>query len=611
MVSRGAHADEHTRTGTRTLVLGGVRSGKSVHGEHLLREHTRVRYVATGPTTSTDADWVARVAAHRERRDERYTTVETVDVAGTLRDDPATATLVDDLGNWLAAQLDAVGGWGDEPVDLDDPRSDMCSAVAAFDGDLVLISPEVGLSVVPPTPAGRRFQDELGALNEAVAAVCDRVVLLVAGRVLELPADAATPIPVPPTPATTSASAAHRIPPTATDPAPTPGPPLAPTAIDPTDAEVFGPLEPPDTAVAMEARERQLTLTKPPGSLGRLEELGVWLSSCQGVCPPRAVTAPTVVVFAGDHGVAHSGVSAFPPEVTAQMVANIAAGGAAVNVLARRAGATVHVVDMSVDADTPAEVSRYKVRRGSGDLRTTDALTLAEAREALAAGRAIADDLVDSGADLLIGGEMGIGNTTPATVLIGTLTRREPVEIVGRGTGIDDAGWIRKTAAIRDGMRRARRHVHDPLSLLAAVAGADLTALAGFLAQAAVRRTPVILDGMVVTAAAMVANELAPGASRWWVAGHRSVEPAHTIALGHLDLEPLLDLGMRLGEGSGALAALPIVASSVDIMTSMATFDEAGVSDGTTAGPEATADSADDTDGIARDPDDAVVPGAR
>ncbi|ROZ87653.1 nicotinate-nucleotide--dimethylbenzimidazole phosphoribosyltransferase [Gordonia sp. OPL2] len=626
MASRGTHADEHARTGTRTLVLGGVRSGKSDHGERLLRGHPRVRYVATGPTTSTDADWVARVAAHRERRDDRYSTVETIDVADTLRDDPTTATLVDDLGNWLAAQLDAVGGWGDQPVDLGDLRSEMCSAVSAFDGDLVLISPEVGLSVVPPTPAGRRFQDELGALNEAVAAVCDRVVLLVAGRVLELPADTDSTVPrsaTSPTPATapseiTPASTATQIPPTAPTPAPTattqaPTPPLAATAvgspavgsptIDPTDAEVFGPIEPPDTAIAMEARERQLTLTKPPGSLGRLEELGVWLSSCQGVCPPREVTAPTVVVFAGDHGVAHSGVSAFPPEVTAQMVANIAAGGAAVNVLARRAGATVHVVDMSVDADTPPEVSRYKVRRGSGDLRTTDALTIGQAREALAAGRAIADDLVDSGADLLIGGEMGIGNTTPATVLIGTVTRREPVEIVGRGTGIDDAGWIRKTAAIRDGMRRARRHVHDPLSLLATVAGADLTALAGFLAQAAVRRTPVILDGMVVTAAAMVANELAPGAARWWVAGHRSVEPAHTIALDHLDLAPVLDLEMRLGEGSGALAALPLVASSVDIMRSMATFDEAGVSDGAAAAD-------DTTDAIARGQGDAVVTGA-
>ena len=286
-----------------------------------------------------------------------------------------------------------------------------------------------------------------------------------------------------------------------------------------------------------------------------------------------------MVVFAGDHGVAKAGVSAFPPEVTAQMVANIAAGGAAVNVLARSTGASVRVVDISVDADTTPEVSRYKVRRGSEDLRVTDAITIAEARSAMAAGRAIVDDLVDSGADLLIAGEMGIGNTTPATVLIGTITRREPVEIVGRGTGIDDTGWMRKTAAIRDGMRRARSVTHDPLALLAAVGGADLTAVAGFLAQAAVRRTPVILDGVVITAAALVANELAPGASRWWLAGHRSVEPAHALALEHLDLEPVLDLSMRLGEGSGALMALPVVTSAVELLGSMATFGEAGVSD--------------------------------
>lgn len=582
--------------GTRTLILGGVRSGKSGHGESLLLDHASVRYLATGPTTSSDAEWVARLAAHRARRDDRYTTVETIDVAAALRSDQ-TVTLLDDLGNWLAAQLDAVGGWGDAPVDLTSVRTEICSAIADFTGDLVIISPEVGLSVVPPTPAGRRFQDELGALNEAVAAVCDRVVLTVAGRVLELPASASTPAPAPaPTPAPAPAPTATVPTPTATDstptapekqtaaattPAPTTGGP-----VDPTDAENFPPVEPPDIATAAAARARHLELTKPPGSLGRLEDIGVWLASCQGACPPKQLTAPSVVVFAGDHGVAQSGVSAFPSEVTAQMVANIASGGAAVNILARRAGASVRVVDMSVDADTAPDVSRYKVRRSSGDLRITDALTLAEAREALAAGRAIADELVDSGADLLIGGEMGIGNTTPATVLIGTLTRREPVEIVGRGTGIDDAGWIRKTAAIRDGMRRARRHVHDPLSLLAAVAGADLAALAGFLAQAAVRRTPVILDGMVVTAAAMVANELAPGATHWWLAGHRSVEPAHTVALEHLDLEPVLDLSMRLGEGSGALTALPIVASSVDILTSMATFADAGVSG--SAAPDAS-----------------------
>ncbi|MFW0787434.1 nicotinate-nucleotide--dimethylbenzimidazole phosphoribosyltransferase [Gordonia sp. CPCC 206044] len=556
---------------TRTLVLGGVRSGKSGHGEALLADHPRVRYLATGPTTSTDTEWVARVAAHRERRDARYDTVETTDVAAALRSDPGTPTLLDDLGNWLAAQLDAVGGWTEAPVDLTRVRTEICSAIDDFAGDLVIISPEVGLSLVPPTPAGRRFQDELGALNTAVGAVCDRVVLVVAGRVLELPSRTS---PV------TSTQTTPAAPPPA---APTPIPAAAASSttsapVDPTDAENFPPLAPPDAAVAMTARERHLTLTKPPGSLGRLEEIGIWLSSCQGACPPRPLEQPTVVVFAGDHGVAQSGVSAFPPEVTGQMVANIAAGGAAVNVLARRFGATVRVEDLSVDADTAPEISRFKVRRSSGDLRIEDALTIAEAREALAAGRAIADELVDSGADVLIAGEMGIGNTTPATVLIGSLARREPVEIVGRGTGIDDAGWIRKTAAIRDGMRRARRHVHDPLSLLATVAGADLTAMAGFLAQAAVRRTPVILDGVVVTASALVANELAPGASRWWLAGHRSAEPAHAIALDHLDLKPVLELSMRLGEGSGALSALPVVASAADILTSMATFADAGVS---------------------------------
>ncbi|WP_238419827.1 nicotinate-nucleotide--dimethylbenzimidazole phosphoribosyltransferase [Gordonia sp. 'Campus'] len=590
----------------RTLVLGGVRSGKSAHGESLLGDHRQIRYLATGPLTSSDGEWMERVRTHRERRDDRYTTIETTDLGQALRAAPDIPALVDDLGSWLTAQIDAVHGWTtDVAIDLEDQITDLCDALAAMAADVVLISPEVGLSLVPPTPAGRIFQDLLGTLNTRVADACDRVQLVVAGRVLDLPrpGDTASPrgsdrdaepghgrspsptvAPVP-TPAPTvdatdldaSATAAGQTGAARTDAA-------SPTSYDrpdPTDAEVFAPITPPDEAVARAARERQAILTKPPGSLGRVEEIGVWIAACQGQCPPTALTSPTVVVFAGDHGVAGGGVSAFPPEVTAQMVANIAAGGAAVNVLAERAGATVQVVDMSVDADTDPHVSRYKVRRSSDDLRTSDAISLEQARMALAAGRAIADELVDSGTGLLIAGDMGIGNTTPATVLVGALTRREPVEIVGRGTGIDDTGWMRKTAAIRDGMRRARKVVHDPLALLAAVGGADLTATAGFLAQAALRRTPVILDGVVVTAAAMVANELAPGAMRWWIAGHRSVEPAHQIALEHLDLEPVLDLSMRLGEGSGAVLALPIVQSATDLLFSMATFDEAGVSDKT------------------------------
>ncbi|CAL9594649.1 Nicotinate-nucleotide--dimethylbenzimidazole phosphoribosyltransferase [Actinosynnema sp. ALI-1.44] len=338
----------------------------------------------------------------------------------------------------------------------------------------------------------------------------------------------------------------------------------------------FPPVEPPSEDVRRQAVARHGVLTKPAGSLGKLEELGVWVSACQGVCPPRPFTRPRVVVFAGDHGVARHGVSAYPSEVTGQMVANFLDGGAAVNVLAAVAGATVRVVDVAVDSET--SVGDAKIRRGSGSIDREDALTLDEAERAVELGRKLADDEVDGGADLLIAGDMGIGNTTPAAVLIAALTGSEPVAVVGRGTGIDDQGWMRKTAAIRDALRRARPVLSDPVRLLATASGADIAAMAGFLAQAAVRKTPVILDGVVVGAAAIVAEELAPGAREWWVAGHRSVEPAHSIALNHLSLEPLLDFEMRLGEGSGAVAALPLVAMAAKVLAEMATFEGAGVS---------------------------------
>lgn len=342
--------------------------------------------------------------------------------------------------------------------------------------------------------------------------------------------------------------------------------------------EDFSAVVAPDAEAGRAARQRQTTLTKPPGSLGRLEELSVWAAACQGVCPPRQFERARVVVFAGDHGVARAGVSAFPPEVTAQMVANFATGGAAINVLAELAGAGVRVADIAVDGE-PAEgaVGAHRIRRASGNIAVEDALTAAEAVAAVAAGRAIADEEVDAGADLLIAGDMGIGNTTPATTLIAALTRSEPVAVIGRGTGIDDDGWARKVSAIRDALYRARAVVADPVGLLRVCGGADLAAMAGFLAQAAVRRTPVLLDGVVVTAAALVADELAPGARAWWQAGHRSTEPAHTLALQRLELEPIVDLGMRLGEGSGAAVALPVLRAAVATLASMATFAEAAV----------------------------------
>lgn len=339
-----------------------------------------------------------------------------------------------------------------------------------------------------------------------------------------------------------------------------------------------------DEIARSQALTRQGRLTKPTGALGRLEDLSVWLAATQGRCPPAPPSRVRVVVFAGDHGVAAAGVSAYPAEVTAQMVANFVAGGAAVNVLANRVGAGVRVADLAVattlpGVDLPPEVTKWRVRNGSGRIDVEDAMSRIEAEQSVEAGRQLADDEVDGGADLLIPGDMGIGNTTAAAVLTGVLTGSDAQAVTGRGTGIDDATLSRKRVVVENAMARALPHIDDPISLLATAAGPDIAAMAGFLAQAAIRRTSVLLDGVVSGAAALVAERLAPGAAAWWAAGHRSVEPAHTRALAALRLEPLVDLGLRLGEGTGALLAAPMLVAAADILAGMATFDEAHVSD--------------------------------
>ena len=345
-------------------------------------------------------------------------------------------------------------------------------------------------------------------------------------------------------------------------------------------------VELPSEDAAQEARNRQAILTKPAGALGRLEELSIWASSVQGACPPHRFAQTRVVIFVGDHGVARTAsTSAYPPEVTAQMVLNFVAGGAAVNVIAREAGATVRVIDVSVDCD-PAyieaiapEVVAHRIRRGSGSIEREDAMTLEEARASFDLGRTIADDEIDRGTDLLIPGDMGIGNTTPAAALIGLLSNLDASKVTGLGTGVDDAGWMRKCAAIRDAMRRGRPHLGDPIRLLATVGSPDFAAMTGFLLQASIRRTPVILDGTISSACALVADRMDFRAKSWWLAGHRSTEPAHAAALTRMDLEPVVDYGLRLGEGTGALLALPIVQAAIATLAEMATFGEAGVSD--------------------------------
>jgi nicotinate-nucleotide--dimethylbenzimidazole phosphoribosyltransferase len=341
----------------------------------------------------------------------------------------------------------------------------------------------------------------------------------------------------------------------------------------------FSGLPQPDEVARAEALRLHGTLIKPAGSLGRLEELGAWVAACQGQSPPRPFTRPRVVVFAGDHGIAAKGVSAYPQEVTGQLVGSILTGGAATNVLATVAGAGLRVVDMAILTDTPSPVSDFKVRKGSGSIDTEDALTDTEVRLALRAGMEVADAEIDGGADLLIAGDLGVGNSTPSSVLVAALTGAEPVAVVGRGSGIDDNGWMRKAAAIRDALRRAKAVLADPVALLRTAGGADLAAITGFLAQAALRRTPVLLDGLASGAAALVAEELAPGARSWWVAAHRCAEPAFDLVLEHLDLKPVVDLDIRLGEGTGASAALPLLFMAARVLAETSTYDQAGVTD--------------------------------
>ena len=335
------------------------------------------------------------------------------------------------------------------------------------------------------------------------------------------------------------------------------------------------PITPPTATVAEQARERVAALAKPTGALGRLEELAVWWSSCSGVCPAPPPTNVRAVVLAGDHGVTSlgPGVSAYPREVTAAMVGAFVAGVAGVSVLGRQHDVSVRVLDLAVDADLghlPAGVGAYKIRRSSGAIDREEALTLDETQRALAAGAAIAAEEIAAGADLLIVGDMGIGNTTPAASLIAASFGVSAEEVTGRGTGIDDAALLAKTALVQRALDRAGDRVADPLTRLAALGSADIAAGVGFLIAAARAGVPVLLDGIVSLAEAAVAEDLAPGCLAWWAAGHRSTEPAQQLASEKLGLVPLLDLGLRLGEGTGAVAAVPLVRSAALLLSDMA-----------------------------------------
>jgi len=333
------------------------------------------------------------------------------------------------------------------------------------------------------------------------------------------------------------------------------------------------PVAAPSAELRAEAEERLAGLATPAGALGRLGDLAVWVAATQGAVPPEPVDRVRAVIFAGDHGVADHGVSAYPKAVTPAMVHTFLAGRAGVSVLAAQHGVPVRVLDIGVDDDLPGvdpAVQAFKVRRGSGAIHVEDAMTSAETQAALDAGASVAAEEIAAGAQLLVSGDMGIGNTTPAAALIAASLGMPAAEVTGRGTGIDEAALAHKIDLVQAALDRAGDRVDDPVDTLTALGSADLAAAAGFMAAAARAGVPVLLDGVISVASALMAERLAPGASAWFAAGHRSTEPAQTLALDKLGLVPVLDLGMRLGEGSGAVAAVPIVRSAALLLRDVA-----------------------------------------
>ncbi|MGW7662609.1 nicotinate-nucleotide--dimethylbenzimidazole phosphoribosyltransferase [Streptomyces sp. NPDC054756] len=346
-------------------------------------------------------------------------------------------------------------------------------------------------------------------------------------------------------------------------------------------AETVSQIRPLDAKALGEAWERQKRMTKPAGALGMLEIISAQLSGLSRQCPPPIPEPAAVAIFAGDHGVHAQGVTPWPQEVTAQMVANFLGGGAVCNAFAAQVGAEVCVVDVGVAADLPATPGLLprKVRAGTADMTTGPAMTREEAKQAIEVGIETARDLVAAGNKALLTGEMGIANTTASAALISLYTGTDPAEVTGRGTGINDETLARKTEVVRRALEFHQPDPADPIGVLAAIGGLEHAALVGLLLGGASLRTPVILDGVSAGAAALVARAIAPEVLAACIAGHRSAEPGHVAALNKLGLRPLVDLDLRLGEGTGALLALPLVQSTARAMHEVATFDSAGVTE--------------------------------
>ncbi len=339
-------------------------------------------------------------------------------------------------------------------------------------------------------------------------------------------------------------------------------------------------IAPLDAGAMAAARARQNTLTKPPGSLGRLEELSVMLAGMFGQPAPR-IGRKAVILAAGDHGVAAEGVSAYPPEVTPQMVCNFLRGGAGINVLARHAGAEIVILDAGVAADLePHPLLRsVKVAPGTANMTAGPAMTREQAIRCLEIGIDAAREQIGKGADLVACGDMGIGNTTASSAITAVVAGADPSLTTGRGTGLDDAGLTRKTAVVRRAIAVNNPNPHDGLEVLTKVGGLEIGVLAGAMLGTAVSRRPVVVDGFISGAAALLAWLISPTARDYFIAAHQSVEPGHRVGLEAMALTPLLNLNLRLGEGAGAALAMHLIEAAALCLSDMATFAEAGVSE--------------------------------
>lgn len=540
--------------GALTLVVGGQKSGKSGFAATRASNDSG-EVIVIAPAAVTDPEMYERVARHQTDRPSSWRTIETFDLVAALADAGSTATvIVDALDTWLHHAMQTHGLWTEADVEPlgDDGAAAVEEVLRDIDrfviaahrrpGQTIVIAGELGSALAPLGAGARRYVDLHGRILQRLAAAAAEAFLVVAGRAIPLPAaESAPPTPRPKAPEYTAV------------------------------AQLVAAVRPVDTSAAVAAQAHLDALAKPVGSLGRLEDLAARLAAIASTCPPPVPVHPALLVACGDHGVHAQGVTPWPQQVTAAVVDAVCAGVAASGPLARQVGATTTVLDVGVIhdlADHPT-LHRAPIRSGTDDLMVDRAMTDGDAEAAVLAGANAVARLVASGTDLIVLGEVGIANTTPSACLIAAMTEADAEDVTGRGTGIDDVAHARKIEVVAKALAR-HGDGRDPLEVLASLGGLEHAALVGACLAGAANRVPVVLDGVTTNAAAVVAAALCPEVIDYLVAGHSSTEPGAQRALAHLDLDPLLDLGMRLGEGTGALLAVPIVQAAARVMAETA-----------------------------------------